>query len=384
MKVGINGAFWGFEATGSGQYLHHLLRALVSLAPQEELVLLVPRYLGRLDGDPEPPVTRRSLSTPFDGSARNLAKLWFEQVAFPRACGRAECDIAHVPYFAPPLFPSVPTVVTVHDVIPLRLPEYRGSRWVRAYMRLVSAGVRRATLVLTDSHSSARDIQDLLGIPPGRIRVIHLAADARYRPLAPEEREPILRRLRVPARYLLYLGRFDLRKNLRGLLGAFGQARRELDDVALVIAGKLPDSDSTFTPDPRRLARAQGVEDRVYYTGWVDEEDKPSLYAGALTFVFPSYYEGFGLPVLEALSCATPAVVGGGSSLEEVAGPGGLVVPPGDVEALADALIALVRNPGLRAELAQKGLDHASTFSWEETARQTLAAYRWALSAGRR
>ncbi|OGO04262.1 MAG: hypothetical protein A2Y73_00495 [Chloroflexi bacterium RBG_13_56_8] len=378
MKVGINGAFWGFDTTGSGQYVHHLLDALVALAPQDEFILLPPRYThqtGSVRGLQMPP---QGLATPFDRLNSNLAKVWYEQIAFPRTCQRAGCDVAHVPYFAPPRFPSLPTVVTIHDLIPLVLPQYRGSRWVQAYMRLVSRSACQAALVLADSHSSAQDVENLLGVPPQRIRVVYLAADERYRPLSPEEREPALRRLGIPSRYLLYLGGFDWRKNVNGLLEAFGQVYRELDDVALVIAGQLPDEDSAFAPDPRKYAEAAGVDQRVHYTGWLSEEDKPALYGGALAFVFPSYYEGFGLPVLEALSCGTPAIVGGGSSLEEVAGPGGLVVPPEDGEALAEALVKVAGDPHLRAELAERGLQHAHKFSWAETARQTLAAYQCA------
>jgi len=118
------------------------------------------------------------------------------------------------------------------------------------------------------------------------------------------------------------------------------------------------------------------LEDVVCYTGWVDEADKPALYAGATAFVFPSHYEGFGLPVLEAIACGTPAIVGAGSSLEEITGPGGLVVPPTDVEALADAMVRMVNDAALRGQLAEQGLVHARGFSWDRAARETLEAYR--------
>jgi glycosyltransferase involved in cell wall biosynthesis len=312
-----------------------------------------------------------------------MAKLCFEQVTFPRACRRLAVDVAHVPYFAPPLCPTVPTVVTIHDLIPLILPEYRGSLAVRAYMRLVSRAARRTTLVLTDSHASARDIQRLLHIPEGRLRVIYLAASQAYRPLTAEERAPVLARLQVPSRYLLYLGGFDRRKNVVGLLHAYARARERLGGLPLVIAGKLPQHDSAFAPDPRAVADQLGLGESIRYTGWVAEEDKPALYAGALAFVFPSTYEGFGLPVLEALSCGTPAIVSGGSSLEEVAGPGGIVVSPGDVEALAQALVDLACDDAARREHSEQGLRHAQTFSWQRTAQETRAAYQQAIEMAR-
>ena len=374
----MSGTFWGMGATGSGEYVRNLLSALTEVAPEEEYVLFSPRWAGASGGG-DVPWTVYPLRTPFDQLGCNLAKVWCEQLAFPRACRRQAVDIAHVPYFAPPLCPSVPTVVTIHDLIPLILPGYRGSIWVRAYMRLVSVAARRATLILTDSHASARDVVRLLGIPQERLRVIHLAAGVLYRPVSPEELEPTLTRLGIPPRYLLYLGGFDRRKNVVGLLRAFARVHRGIDDVALVIAGKLPERPSAFAPDPRVVAIQMGLQGKVHCTGWVAAEDKPALYSGALALVFPSRYEGFGLPVLEAISCGTPAIVGTGSALEEVAGPGGIAVPPEDIDALASDLVRIVQDSALRHDLSVKGLEHARSFSWQKTAQRTVEAYRHAL-----
>ncbi len=384
MRIGVNGFFWHMDTTGSGQYLHHLLIAVGEIAPPGEHLLVLPRRTALSGPEPGRPWTIRAVPTPFDRLHEHLAKLWFEQAAFPMACRRAAIDVAHVPYFAPPLCSAVPTVVTIHDLIPLILPEYRGSTLARGYARLVSRAAPRASLVITDSRASARDIERLLGIPPERIQVIYLAADESYRPLTPDERRPTLERLQVSYPYLLYLGGFDVRKNVTGLLRAFAQARARLKGVKLVIAGKLPTVDTDFSPDPRKMARRLGVEDAVHYTGWVADEDKPALYAGAVAFVFPSCYEGFGLPVLESISCGTPAIVGQGSALEEVLGPGGLVVHPPDINALANAMVDLVRKPHLRGLLSRKGLQHASDFSWQKTARETLDAYRLAIALWQR
>ena len=183
---------------------------------------------------------------------------------------------------------------------------------------------------------------------------------------------------------MLYLGGFDRRKNVSGLLHAYARARGELDDVPLVIAGQLPTEDTAFTPHPRRIAEELGIGACVHYTGWVNEADKPALYSGATAFCFPSRYEGFGLPVLEAISCGTPAIVGSGSSLEEVAGPGGMAVSPTDTEALVEALIRVVGDADLRKTLERKALRHARRFSWRVTAEKTAAAYREALSMDER
>jgi len=276
----------------------------------------------------------------------------------------------------------VPVIVTIHDLIPLLLPEYRGAAQHRLYTRLVSAGARRAALVLTDSHASAGDIQRLLGIPAERVRVIPLAVHPRYRPQTPAECRPVVERLELPSRYVLYLGGFDRRKNVPLLLRAMVRARFRLEGARLAIGGMLPERDTAFSPDPRRIAHELGIEDVVQFLGRVSEEDKPALYAGALAFAFPSRYEGFGLPPLEAISCGTPAIVGRGSSLEEVVGPGGISVPVDDAEVLAEALVSLTTNGRRRAELSRAGLRHAAQFSWERAARETLRAYHDAVGGG--
>jgi len=378
MRVAVNSTFWGLEGTGSGQYLHNLLPHLLNLDPSTSYVLLHPRGRDVRAVAPDP-WEARALPTPFDRRSENMAKLWFEQVAFPRACRAVGADVAHVPYFAPPLVPSVPTVVTIHDLIPLILPAYRRGALVRAYTWLVSWAARRDHLVLTDSAASARDIERLLHIRRERVRVVYLAADRAYHPKTAEECASVRRRLGLPETYLLYLGGFDLRKNVPQLLEAYALAGDRLHGLPLVIAGRLPKRDTPFAPDPRHIIARLGLEGRVHLPGWVAEADKPALYSSAVAFCFPSTYEGFGLPVLEAISCGTPAIVASGSSLEEVAGPGALVVPPGDVRALAEALIRVTTDARLRDTLSSAGLEHSARFSWQRTAAQTLAAYEQAL-----
>lgn len=376
MRIAINGAFWGMDTTGSGQYLMALLPEMARLAPDDAFSLVVPGGTAApMSGDPSPWSVHQT-PTPLDRAGKNLAKVWFEQAAFPGACRRLAADVAHVPYFAPPLRSPAPVVVTIHDLIPIVLPEYRGGAWYRLYIRLVSAGARRAALVLTDSQASAHDLRRMLGIPAERVRVVYLAAHPRYCPQAPTQCRPVADRLGLPSRYVLYLGGFDRRKNVPTLLRAMARARRRLEGVRLVVGGRLPERDTPFLPDPRRIARELGIEDAVQFLGHVAEEDKPALYAGALAFAFPSRYEGFGLPPLEAISCGTPAIVGRGSSLEEVVGPGGIGVSGEDAEALAEALVMLATDDRRRVELARAGLRHAARFSWERTARETLQAYR--------
>ncbi len=363
MKVAINAWFADQPATGSGQYTARLLVALRAAAPEWEFVAVSPSA---------PSLARRVLG-------ENLYKVGFEQWGFPRAARRVGADVAHVPYWGGPLRCGVPVVVTIHDLIPLLLPAYRGDWRVQAYMRLVAASARRAAVVLTDSEASRRDILEHLRLAPDRVRTVYLAADEAYRPQLPDAVDAVRRRLGLPPRYVLYFGGFDVRKNLRAVFAAFAEAASHVPDVGLVVAGRLPARDTAFTPDPRRLADEAGVADRTVFVGWVDEADKPALYAGAEAFLFPSRYEGFGLPPLEAMACGTPVIASRAASLPEIVGDGGLLYDADDVAGMAAGLAAVLTDATRRAALAEKALAQARRFSWAWTAQETLRAYETAL-----
>jgi glycosyltransferase involved in cell wall biosynthesis len=375
MRIAINGWFWDQPHTGSGQYTRQLLTHLLQIAPEHEYILVTPEGSQRVTGQR---VTRNSsLVTRKPG----LRKVWFEQVTFPRACRRLGADLAHVPYWGSPLSPTVPTLVTIYDLIPLLLPEYRGNVLVRTYTGLVQSAATSAVLVLTDSEASKRDIVAHLGLPEDRVRVVYLAADPALSPEPSPDDDVIRAHYGLPDEYVLYLGGFDVRKNLVGLLQTWTFAEGPVGEhMPLVIAGRLPQH-STFTPDPRRIARALEIDPKtLLFPGPILEEHKPAVYRGAVCFLFPSRYEGFGLPPLEALSCGVPVVGSDASSIPEVVGDAGILVPPDDTRHMAGALIAVVTEPELRDQLSARTLAQAARFSWEKTARQTLAAYEEVLS----
>jgi glycosyltransferase involved in cell wall biosynthesis len=379
MRIAVNAWFWDSPATGSGQYTRRLVEALSTLNAGLQIVLVVPTDRRKDARGKKQEVTDPAScilhSVPCARS--NLGKVWFEQVAFPRLCRRLDADVAHAPYWAPPIAPPVPTVVTIHDLIPLTLRDYRGGPLARLYTALVSATAQNAALTLTDSEASRRDIVAHLGLPAKRVRAVYLAADERYTPTPAPDDAAVRAQYGLPERYALYLGGFDVRKNVATALGTYRWAGSAIgEECPLVIAGRLPERDTPFTPDPRRLAHELGIEQFVRLTGFVDEADKPALYRGAAAFIFPSRYEGFGLPPLEALACGTPVVGSDVSSIPEVVGDAGVLLPPDDVEGMAGALIQLATDDGFRAELSRCALAQAARFSWERTARETLAAYR--------
>jgi glycosyltransferase involved in cell wall biosynthesis len=382
MRIAINAWFWDQPTTGSGQYTRCLVKHLAAVEPALKIHLIAPGPSGKCASVQVSGHTLADLP-PANLPLANLHKVWFEQIAFPRACRRLGVDVAHVPYWGSPLRPSVPTVVTIHDLIPLLLREYRGGPPVRLYTALVGHAARSATQVLTDSKFSRQDIIAHLKLAPDRVRAIYLAAGENYTPTPAPTDADIRARYGLPKRYVLYLGGFDVRKNVTALIDAYHRAASAIGEThPLAIAGKLPHTDTPFAPDPRRLAQERGLGERVVrFIDFPGDADKPALYRGATAFVFPSRYEGFGLPPLEALACGTPVVGSDTSSIPEIVGDGGLLSPPDDVEGMAQALVKLATDADFHAELSRCALAQAARFSCGKMAQETLAVYRDAARA---
>jgi glycosyltransferase involved in cell wall biosynthesis len=374
MHVAINGFFWDRPDTGSGQYLVQLTRHLLQGEPELQVTILYPD-LGR---KPNLTLSHRCSWRPVAARTGDLGKVLFEQVGFPRACRRLGADLIHVPYWGSPLRSPAPTVVTVHDLIPLVLRDYRGGPLARLYTSLVAAAARGAQHVITDSYASKADVVARLSIPAGRVTTVHLAAGERFEP-GPAD-PAVLARYSLPEGYVLYLGGFDLRKNVTGLLHAYSFVGPAIGDRhPLVLAGRLPHDVSRRFPDIQGLIDQLEVSDWVRVTGFVDEADKLAIYRAAVAVVQVSRYEGFGLTALEAMACGKPVVVSDRSSLPEVVGPAGFAVDPDDIRGIAGAIIACAIQDDLREELGQRALVQAARFSWTRAARQTLGVYRQVL-----
>lgn len=372
MRIGINAAFLEAPATGSGQYLQQLAASLEAVGAGHTYRLLLPRAEGAAA-----PGARVCVPRWLPGE--HARKLFLEQVGVPLASARERLDVAHYPYFAAPLVSPAPVVVTVHDVIPLLLPAYRGSALVRLYTALAAAGTRRARAIICDSLCSQRDAVRLLGLPVERTRVIHLASAPGLRPAAPEAAAAVRRQYGLAARFLFYVGGLDRRKNLGVVLRALARLGGRHPEMQLAIAGRVPAPGALFPDWGAEVARL-GLAERVRFLGFVAEEEKALLYGAATAFVFPSLYEGFGLPPLEAMACGTPVLCADASSLPEVVGDAGLLLRATAEDAWAEALARVWEDEGLRRDLRERGLARAALFSWQKTARETVEVYECALS----
>lgn len=402
LRIGLNALFWSQERTGSGQYLRHLWNALDRNGPNEYQLL---SYDQGNSAERLLPVAKAAEEVSYPAPAvlknrDNPLKVWWEQQGIPQLVRQANrqnrgYDVIHYPYFAAPLqkLPS-PTglIVTIHDLIPLALPEYTPSLSLKLYFRLVSAAARCADLIIADSEYSKKDILRFLKVPPRKVQVVYLGTDERYRPghLAPEERRALFQRygLQGDERIIFYLGGFDRRKNVLTLLEAFGEALPQLKEAeerdgggrwVLALGGKPHTDNPLMYPDlngPIRRIFGTGEEARrVRFLGPVTEEDKPLLYRTADLYAFPSLYEGFGLDPLEALASGAPVLCSDATSLPEVTGSAARSLPPNNVAAWRDALIELASRPEKRAALAEAGPIQAAKFSWQKAAERTLQLY---------
>lgn len=279
-----------------------------------------------------------------------------------------QSPLYHSTYYLMPYRPGAPTLLTIYDLIALLHPQAVSLR-ARIFFRLAT----RLALVVSDRiitiSASARD--DLLAhfpVAAERVTAIPLAADPRFMPQPADETARVRAKYNLPDRYLFYLGINKPHKNLPRLIAAYSQLA--IRNSQLLIAGAWDDR----YPESRTLAAPLG--DAVRFLGPVDDADLPALHSAATAFVFPSLYEGFGLPVLEAMACGAPTICGNRSSLPEVAGDAALFVDPTDVEAIAAAMRQVLENDGLRRTLSEKSLRQAARFSWQRTAAETLEVYR--------
>lgn len=374
MRIGFDYTAAVRQGAGIGRWARCLVRALIDLDQENSYTLF---YAPAKRNEPTPalPRGRHVTGHQLRLTERLLNVLWYKLgVPLPIDTLAGRADVFHFPDYTLPPVRQGATVVTVHDLSFLLMPECAEQR-LRAHLeKVVPPSVREANLVCVDSENTRNELSTLLDVDPERTEVVYGGVDARFHPVTDPrllEAARLKYGLRFP--FILYVGTIEPRKNLGRLLKAYIQLReRHHTEHRLVIAGGLGWLYQDILSEIDQLA----AEQEVIFLGRVPDDDLPLLYSLCDLFVFPSLYEGFGFPPLEAMACGKPVVCSNASSLPEVVGDAGVLVSPYDVDGLADAMDQLLCDPERRASLGRQSLARAKRFSWEDSARQTLEIYR--------
>ena len=369
MRIGIDARITYYTRGGISTYTLRLIEALAGLDTVTDYRVLQ----SRKDRTPlRPRVNYRPVSC-WTPSHHRL-----ERWALSVEVARLGLDLLHSPDFVPPVFGYRRSVITVHDLNFLHYPQFLTAESLRYYNGQIEWAPRRADHIVADSHTTKADLISMVGVPSEKVTVIHLAADPVYRPLSLEEAQPVLARYDLEPGYILSVGTLEPRKNVPGLLQAFRLLidAKTTDAPLVLIGGKGWLYDEIF-----ERAETLHLTERVRFLHNIANTDLPALYSAASVLVTPSFYEGFGLPPLEAMACGTPAVVANQASLPEVVGEAGLLIDPDDAEDIAQTITRVLTDQPLRARMREDGLAQAARFSWERTARETLDVYRQVLEA---
>jgi glycosyltransferase involved in cell wall biosynthesis len=364
MRIGIDARIVYYARGGIRNYVLHLLDVLPPLDADTDYYVLH---------------SRKAQSPPLPGTNLRPVPCWtpshhrLERWALGVEVARLGLDLLHTTDFIPPALGPRRSVITVHDLNFLHYPQFLTAESHRYYNQQIAWAVRRADHILADSHATKSDMVSLLDVPLEKVTVVHLAADPAFRPLAEADVRRVAARYGLEPGYLLFVGTLEPRKNLPGLL----QAYRLLLDAEVttsplvLIGGKGWLYDEVF--ERVEVLHLQG---RVRFLHDVPDADLPAMYNAASVLATPSFYEGFGLPALEAMACGTPVAVADRASLPEVVGEAGLLVNPDDPDGIARALARVLTDEPLRARMQELGLAQAGRFTWERAARATLAVYR--------
>ena len=372
----------GFDATaipalraGAGNYIYHLIHALSQVDRENEYFVFAQKTQVQ-----DLQVSNKNfnvIAVPVHGRALRL--LW-EQVTLPRYVRQLRLALLHSPHYTMPLLAQVKSVVTFHDMTFFLFPHLHRLHYRVPFQNMIRWSADRADRIITVSDSTKHDTQRCLNVSPQKLITIPLAASTEFRPVSEAEAATFCERQRLEIRkYICFVGVLEPRKGISVLINAFAKLAKEFSDLTLVIAGKK----GWMYDDIVAAAKNLGLSERVRFLGYLDETDLICLINGAKVFVYPSLYEGFGIPVLEAMQCGTPVITTNVSSLPEVAGDAALLVGPNDSEALVQALRQVLTQPELAKAMSERGMARAKTFEWKRTATETLSVYETVLNGGR-
>lgn len=356
----------GYRRAGIHQYIAQVLRHLPREEDEMEYVVFT-RH--RADFLNRPGLLIRYSRWPTE---RRLVRIVWEQLAWPWLAARQQLNLLHSMAFVTPVLSPCPNVVTVYDLSFIYFPD-RFPAWQRFYLRSQTGrSCRQSRRVITISESSRQDVHRFFGVPLSRIDVVQPGVDDVYRPLPAADIANFCRRKGL-GHFVLHIGTLQPRKNIPVLLEAFARLTNPALQLVLV-GGKGWLFEEIF-----KRVETLGLQDRVHFTGYVPDDELPLWYNAAALLVFPSVYEGFGMPVVEAMACGTPVIAADSSSIPEAAGAAGLLFAPHDVIELADRIEAVLNDATLASTMRRKGLEQARHFSWERAGRETAAVYHRAL-----
>lgn len=366
ISIDARGATW-YTGTGIGTYTKQILSHILNIDKENSYYLF---WSGR-NYDSFNNYDNVTVSI----SSRKHHRFW-EQYYIPDILRSKKVDLYHVPQngIGLPQKKSSLYIATIHDLIPYIMPETVGRGYLTKFISQMPLIISSIDMIITVSEWSKKDIMRVFNVPENKIAVTHLAADDMFMPIDKlKSLDFIKERYNINQNIILYLGGFSPRKNVKSILVAFSMIKDNLSkDYKIVIIGSAKDDHQFLI----KLSHSLGIGDRVFFTGYVPYEDLPYFYNAADVFVYPSLYEGFGLPVLEAMKCGTPTISSNVSSIPEVAGDGAILINPFDTEELAKSMEEVLESKGIKADLISKGFERTEIFNWEKTACETLKIYQ--------
>jgi glycosyltransferase involved in cell wall biosynthesis len=373
MLIGIDGTPLNQHLTGVGHYTLELARAMSLAAPNDqfEIISSRPYLFGKNDAE-GPDGLPQNLSL-LRAPANFLTRRWWG-IGLPRYLSRSSIELFHGTNFEVPLWltQKLPTVLTIHDLSLLLHADTHRARLARRARRMLPLMTRAATMIITPTENVKRELCEHLRIPPDKIVVIPEAARSIFRPMLPDEAEATRNRLGIGDDFLLFVGTIEPRKNLATLVRAFEEIARARDSgLQLIIAGQH----GWLVDDLLNQISKSPAADRIKLTGYLSDEALRALYSTCRCFIYPSTYEGFGLPPLEAMACGAPVIASRIASIVEVCGDAALLIEPKSVDALTKAISDLLGDEDARRRLSSAGLRRAGEFSWQRTAQLTRAVY---------
>ncbi len=374
MHIGIDATALPHQPGGAGNYIIHLIRALASLSNEYQFTIFA-HHSGR-DLIDSPPSSRMNwVLIPDKSPARRL--VW-EQVTFPRLVRQSRVGLLHSLHYTRPLFLACSSVVTFHDMTFFLYPHLHTRSKRIFFPSAIRLSARLADALIAVSENTKNDAIRLLGVPGDKITAIPHGVGEEFHPITDARLlDDIRLKFSLPQDFILNVGVVEPRKNLTLLLKSYQQLHSQGISLPLVIVGGL----GWMYEDVFRQVESLGIKEQVYFTGYVPDHDLPIIYNLARVFVYPSIYEGFGLPPLEAMACGTPVITTAVSSMPEHVADAGILIPPQDENALTNALQKLINDSTLQEELSSKGPERASQFTWKRTAQETIKVYQSVLTA---